>query len=155
MADLVSQATLDDLVNAVTGRTKKTIDDLYCQLSVQDGRKMPAYLLFFIAAKLVDFGKSVSFGSNYFRISPYTLTTEPVLILDLEPAGLVRKVSLAIDLATGGPAPSIRLSTGASNSGSGVQLTPGQFNEIGEIEPKTKLYAASTANVNCYVVERA
>lgn len=129
------------------------VDEL-CR-STQHPNRLAAYLLGGIYLKLGELVDSATFGANYFRISPYVLAPTPVRILEKDPDKRVRKISVWIDNASGGPTPTIRINQGSGSGG--FRVNAGQVNEIGEISPDTELWGSSTltAGINAYVIERA
>lgn len=115
-----------------------------------------AYLLGGILLQLKALTEAATFGSHYFKINAFTLTTVPARIIEKDPQGLVRKISFWVDSAAGGPTPTIRISQGASSSnGGGIRINAGQVNEIGEIPHGTELWASASTSIVCYVIERA
>ena len=152
---LIQIKTLTELAETLMDKPRRIIDELMC--SMKHPERLPVYLMYFIAAKLAELGTQASSGSNYYRISPYKLeANKPVLILDLEPAGFTRKVGFWLDAATGGPVPTIRVSTnGSVAGGGGIRILPGQVNDLGEVPPTVRLYAVSSYEINGYTLERA
>lgn len=115
-------------------------------------------LLAGIFVSMRDIVEALSFGNTYYRITPVPLTAgaDPVLICDTQPQGRVRKLSLWVDASSGGPLPTIRISTGASGTSSGgIRIPAGQVSELGEIPASVRLYAASSSTIPMYVIERA
>lgn len=128
-------------------------NELVCkvlELSAAPGAA-PVYLLAAILAAM----RELQFGNRFYNIVPRTLGTEPVLVLDEQPQGHARKVKVWIDTASGGPLPTIRISTGASSTSSGgIRVAAGGSEELGLVPAKTRLYAASSsATTVMYVVE--
>ena len=94
-----------------------------------------------------------AFG-NDFRITPVTIGITPTQILDTDNTGRVRKVTLAVDSAVGGPN-TIRVGQGAvSTNGGGFRINAGAFNELGEVGPDVKLMAVAAAAIQAYTIER-
>lgn len=115
-------------------------------------------LLTAIYLQLREMGEQQQFGGTYLRITPYALVANgaAVKVLEKESQGRLRKVSIWVDAATGGPLPTLRISTGATSAaGGGLRVLPGSPNELGEVPFATELWASSTAAVTLYVIERA
>lgn len=115
-------------------------------------------LLMGIYLQLAKIARASTFGSTYFRITPKTLTASAaaIKIIEREREDLVRKVSIWVDPGSGGPTPTIRISTGPTGTGGGgIRVNAGQVNELGEVPSNTELWGASTATINLYVIERA
>ena len=151
---LVKIESLVELAETLMDKPRRIVDELLCNM--EHPSRLPMYLLYFIASKLGEFSQSASFGANYYRITPVSLSTIPTQLVDIEPEGRVRKVELVIDSISGGPAQTIRISDGAASATSGgFRVIAGQVNDLGEVPAKTRLWAASSGSVQGYVVERA
>lgn len=113
-------------------------------------------LLAGILTELRELRHALNFGANYFRMTPAALNTTPTKLVEKEPSGRVRKVSIWVDAASGGPTPTIRIGTSdTSVNGGGIRINAGTVNEIGEVPPGTELWGASSTAINVYVIERA
>ena len=114
------------------------------------------FLLSAIFLTLNDIKNASNFGLTKFEINPVALDTIPVKILVVDTQGRVRKVSVWIDSASGGPAPTIRIGKAATSSnGGGIRVIAGQVNELGEVPPDVELWGASSTAINAYIIERA
>lgn len=139
-----------------TGKILPWLYDVVCKLDPTSQRNFDRALLGGIYLKLSEISRSSAFGSNYFRITPVQADTTPQKIIERDTRNLVRKVSVWVDAASGGPTPTIRISTsGAGTSTGGIRVNAGQVNVIGEVPPNQELWIASTTALNCYIVEVA
>ena len=152
MEDIVSRGG-EYLRQSVVGWT----DEFVCKVLQARQANAPVYLLSGIYLKVCELVNAMGFGNNFYRITPVSLTAggEPEPICDVQSQGRVRKISIWVDIATGGPLPIIRISTGASGSSSGgLRIAPGTVSELGEVPANTRLYVASSQDVTMYVIER-
>ena len=132
-------------------------DRFVCNLDGERKQFAERYLLSHILFKLQELIAALNFGSNVFRITPYTLTSDPQRIVEREPNGRVRKVSIWLDPGSGGPTPIIRVGTSdtSANTG-GIRVSAGTVAEMGEVHDKAELWAVCTnTSLNVYVIERA
>lgn len=136
----------------ITERAAPLANDVVCKYGQQSG----LVLLAGIFLKLGKMAQTMTFGANKWSITPFTLDTTPKKILEKDINGLVRKISVWVDSASGGPTPTIRVGGSATSAnGGGVRVSAGQVNEIGEVPPGTELWAASSTSIAVYVLERA
>lgn len=147
--ELLSKAT-DEALGEVKGWVCNLAEQLPPQMLVPT-------LLGFIGLKLAEIAKTSQFGATYWDMRPVTMGPgDPVLLVDRQNQGMVRKVVLWIDNASGGPTPYIRVSKGATNfTSGGVRLNAGQSNELGEVPPNVQLWGSASVAINAYVVEWA
>lgn len=151
-------ALLKDIGAELETQIQPWLDKYICALDHQHQAHFDRQLLMGILMKLTEMSRSASFGSNYFRITPVSLTAGGAAqrLVSRETQDLVRKVSVWIDAASGGPTPTIRISTGSSGTGGGgIRVNAGQVNELGEVPSNQELWVSSTATINLYVIERA
>ena len=142
------------LQSRVVPWTNKVLDDV---VSVSQRPTVPTFLLSGIYLKLSEMVESLSIGSHYYNILPVSLTAAngAQLIVDIQPQGRLRKVSIWADAASGGPLPTLRISKNASGTSSGgIRISPGEVSELGEVPANVKLYAAATQALVLYVIER-
>lgn len=114
-------------------------------------------LLSAILLQLQQLNESQQQGT-YWRATPFTLVPgdEPLRVLDIETQGRVREADVWFDaLPLGAPFPVVRLSTGATGGGGGVQMQMGTGNVLGKLPPETKLYLSSDTAISGYIIERA
>lgn len=150
----IPQDVLNSAMEETLGDVRRWMKSATCQL---EAAEVVPTLLSGIYLKLTELAKTSSFGNNYYDIRPVTiLPDQPVLLVDKQNQGLVRKVVLWIDNASGGPTPTIRVSKGATNyTSGGVRVNAGQSNELGEIPPNVQLWGSSSYAINAYVIEWA
>ena len=132
--------------------------DMSCGLNEKLAPHLGHLLLAGIYLSVLRLLEVQQFGANQLDIRAVKLvaSADATRIVDTERNGRVRKVTLWIDAATGGPVPTIRISTsGSGAAGGGIRVLPGQANALGEVPASVKLYAASSQNVNLYVLEVA
>lgn len=125
--------------------------DMVCKMPIGMQANFDRVLLAGIYLKLAEIARGSTFGSNYMRITPVTLGTSPVKILERDTRNLVRKVTVWVDSSVGGPSPTIRVS--ASGDGAGMRINAGSSNVIGEVPPNQELWASSSTAIQAYVVE--
>ena len=148
------------LIEKLTEDFKKAVipwwQEVYCRLSKDERLLSTNFLLAGVLQELHKLRNSLNFGSNYFNITPYTLGPTSTKILERENSGRVRKVTVWVDAASGGPTPTLRIGTSDTGSGGGgFRVNAGAMNEIGEVPPHVELWAASSTAINVYVIERA
>ena len=99
------------------------------------GPEANTILLAGIFLSMREIATSANFGNTRFDVRPVNLNTTAIKILDRdEVTRKVRKVSLWIDSASGGPTPTIRVGKGSTSpNGGGVRVNAGQVNELGEV----------------------
>ncbi len=136
------------------GKVGPWANDVACALP--PGLVIPTLLsgIYLKLAELVELSQS----AGIMDIQPLTVTggSPSVMMLDVDPAGRSREVTVWIDLATGGPMPTIRISKDASGSGGGgIRVTPGQVNELGKIPGNIKLYIGADADTQLYVMTKS
>lgn len=150
----IPQDILNSSMEEMLGDVRRWMKQATCELSPPE---VVPTLLSGIYLKLCELAKTSSFGNNYYDIRPVTMNpTDPVLLVDRQNQGMVRKVVLWIDNASGGPTPYIRVSKGATNYASGgVRVNAGQSNEMGEIPPNVQLWGSASVAINAYVIEWA
>ena len=137
-------------------RFHQWIRAIVCKLQPAEQAIYDRAILAGIYARLSEIAKASTFGQNAFEIRPYTANATPQKIVERDTMGRVRKITIWTDAASGGPTPTIRISTsGAGTASGGVRINAGQANTIGEIPPNTELWIASTASMPVYVVEVA
>lgn len=134
---------------------QKWLSDLACNDLQSTPQLLVPGLLSLIALRLGQMQNN-RVGANYYRITPVLLTTDGQRIVEQQPEGLVRKVILFVDNASGGPTPTIRVGTNKGGTASGgVRVNAGVGSELGEVPPFVELWAASTVNIQGYVIEFA
>ena len=128
---MASNTILQRATDFIETRVIPWWSELACRLPNGQGQFAVPFLLAAIFLQLREMTEGQKFGSNSFRIDPFTLGAEPVRILEADPASRMRKVQIWVDAATGGPLPTIRVSTGASGTGGGgIRILPGQMNDL-------------------------
>mgnify|MGYP001578137874 FL=1 len=147
---------LDSMKEELVSTLSPWLYGIICKLPPEYQPHFDRVLLSGIYLKLASIERASAFGTNYFRITPYTLSSTPQKILERDAQQLVRKVSIWIDAASGGPTPTIRISTlGTGTGGGGIRVNAGTVNELGEVPSTTELHGASTTSTVIYVIERA
>lgn len=149
---------LNELGAELETKIQPWLDKVVCKLDHQHQAYFDRQLLMGIYLQLAKIARASAFGSTYFRISPKALTANAsaIKIIERDSQDLVRKVSIWVDAASGGPTPTIRIGTSATGTGGGgIRINAGQVNELGEVPSNMELWAASTATINLYVIERA
>lgn len=121
------------------------------------GPEATTILLSGIFLTLREIAEASSFGNVRFDLRPVSLNTVPIRILERdETTRRVRKVSLWVDSASGGPTPTIRVGKGTTSvNGGGIRVNAGQVNEIGEVPADVELWAAASTPINAYIIEHA
>lgn len=144
---------LADNLEDLQGDIIKWVDALACNLV--NPASLNPYLLALIALKVGQTNNN-QFGSKYYRITPFNLTTDGQIVVDKEPNSLVRKVIIVVDSAISGPTPQIRVGTSKSGAASGgIRINSGQGTELGDVHPLVQLWAASSTPLAAYVIEYA
>ena len=135
------------------GKVQRFLCDLQNKFG---GQNVAPMLLAGIFLQLRELNDAVNFGATKFDIRPVLLTTTAQKIVERDVEKRVRKVSVWIDSASGGPVPTIRIGKSASSSNSGgIRVNAGQVNELGEVPPDTELYGVASTSIQIYVIERA
>lgn len=143
---------MNDLFKYITNKVAPFANDIFCRYKDQSATVLLAGVLMSLQELL----KTATFGANQFSIESFTLTSDPQKILERDINGRVRKISVWVDSASGGPTPTIRVGTGATSAnGGGVRVSAGQVNEIGEVAPNVELWAAANTSINAYVITRS
>lgn len=148
-------ATLDEL--APEAQEGMRVSDALIPLNVHGFEGTLVAILACIWLELRKQRTGAGFGANYTRIFPVTLDgTNAAVVLEKDPAGFTRHVSIGVDSAVGGTFPSIRIGIGSvSNSGGGVLLNAGEIHDFGELGGDIALQGISTAPITLYVISRA
>ena len=141
---------------------QKWISDIACK-ELENPALLTPLLLGLIALRLGQLVKNQATGSNYYRITPFTLRNEGQLIVEKQNDDLVRTVLLFIDKASGGLTPTVRVGTskGSAGAGNGVSVDAGKAHELGNIRSDVELWASvfvsanTTYTLQCYVIEFA
>lgn len=145
---------LDSLREEITTVISPWVYKIVCSLPQEYQRHFDRVLLAGIYVKLAELTRASAFGQNSFSIRPFTLNTTPQKIVDRNNTNLVRKVTIWVDAASGGPTPTIRISTsGTGTASGGIRVNAGQSNLIGEVPPNQELWAAASTAMAAYVVE--
>ena len=141
---------------------QKWVSDIACK-DLDNPTLMVPMLLGLIALRLGQLVKNQATGSNYYRITPFTLKNEGQLIVEKQNDDLVRTVLIFIDKASGGPTPTIRVGTskGSAGAGNGVSVDAGKAHELGNVRSDVELWASvfvsgnTSFTLQCYVIEFA
>ena len=127
------------------------VDDWICALTAAHLPNAEVYLLGGIYEKLDALAAAQPTGLGL-TITPYTLGTDGIRILEKDTLDRVRDVSIWVESATGGPLPVLRIGLSGASSTAGVRVIPGQVNDIGIIPADTELFAASSVAITIYVI---
>lgn len=152
-------AVLNESRTLLLKDVRKWVTDLACGEFKDNPAQLVPMLLGLIALRLGQMQQTSKTGSAYWRITPVSIpasTATPVKMLEKQTDGLVRTVLLWVDNASGGPTPTIRVSTAkGSTSSGGIRVNAGQSNELGNIPPDVELWAISSTAIQAYVIEYA
>mgnify|MGYP001580414555 CR=1 FL=1 len=145
---------LDGLREEITDVISPWVYKIVCSLPQEYQRHFDRVLLAGIYVKLSELTRASAFGQNGFNIRPVMLGTTPIKLVERNNQNLVRKVTIWVDAASGGPTPTIRLSTSGTTSASGgIRVNAGQANAIGEVPPNQELWGSASTSIAAYVVE--
>lgn len=154
-------SVLADNRELMLGDVRKWLTDLACGDLKDQPAMLTPLLLGVIALRLGQLVNNRAVGASYYRITPFTLGNQGQRIIEKQNDGLVRTVMLWVDKASGGPTPYLRVGTqkvdmqaGQTGSG-GIQVNAGQQNELGNVRPEVEMWAASSVQINAFVIEFA
>ncbi len=164
LEDVTPAKILSENRQLMLADVQKWISDIACQdlQSPQAIAQLIPMLLGLVSLRLGQLVNNQATGANYYRITPVTLKLEGQRIVERQTDGLVRTVLLFIDKASGGPTPTIRVSTskGGAQTG-GISVDAGQAHELGNVKADIELWASvyvssnSAFTIPAYVIEFA